>query len=202
MTINSYRNQLLNNSAPKARAKDIMPDDNIQRVFVKPGDTATIHCPVCQLAKTVDVGKFRTTRHTIMARCTCGHSFSVSLEFRKCYRKKTELPGTFEAQAANTDDAQWKKTYLTGVYSMQPPATGGGHMQVTNISSGGLQFTTPGSHAIEVGDHARVTFTLDDRKQTEINKRVIVQSVIGKTIGCQFACNETLEQALRFYLFP
>lgn len=76
-------------------------------------------------------------------------------------------------------------------------------MEVTNLSSGGLQFiTTCNNHHIKVGDHARVTFSLDDRKQTEINKRVIVQSVIGKTIGCQFAYNEILEQALRFYLFP
>ena len=179
-----------------------MPDDNIQRVFVKPGDTATIHCPVCQLAKTVDVGKFRTTRHTITARCTCGHSFPVSLEFRKCYRKKTELPGTYEARPPKLDDKQWKKTNLIGVYNMQVPATGCGHMQVTNISCNGLQFTTPGSHTIEVGDQARVTFTLDDRKHTNIDKRVIVQSIVGNLIGCQFASNETLEQGLRFYLFP
>ena len=75
-------------------------------------------------------------------------------------------------------------------------------MQVTNISCGGLQFTTPGSHAIEVGDQARIVFTLDDRKQTEINKKVIVQSISGNIVGCQFASNETLEQGLRFYLFP
>ena len=179
-----------------------MPDNNIQRVFVKPGDTATIHCPVCQLAKTVDVGKFRTTRHTITARCTCSHSFSVSLEFRKCYRKKTELPGTFEARTANSDDTQWKKTNLSGVYNMQAPATGCGHMLVTNLSSVGLQFTTPSNHNIKIGDHTRITFILDDRKQTEISKRVIVQSIVGNVIGCQFASNETLEQGLRFYLFP
>jgi hypothetical protein len=180
----------------------MMPDDNIQRVFVTPGDTVTIHCPVCQLAKTVDVGQFRTTRHTIVARCKCGHSFPVSLEFRKCYRKKTELTGTFEAQSANTDDARWKKTNLSGVYNMQAPATGCGHMLITNLSSGGLQFTTPSKHGIQVGDHARVVFTLDDRKQTEICKRVIVQSIVDNFIGCQFAKDETLEQGLRFYLFP
>ena len=180
----------------------MMPANNIQRIFVKPGDTATIHCPVCQLAKTVDVGKFRTTRHTITARCTCGNSFPVSLEFRKCYRKKTALPGTYEARAANIDDKQWKKTNLTGVYNMQAPATGCGHMQITNISSGGLQFVTPCSHTIEVGDHARIVFTLDDRKQTEINKQAVVQSVLGNVIGCQFYSNEILEQGLRFYLFP
>ncbi len=85
---------------------------------------------------------------------------------------------------------------------MKEPATGCGHMQVTNISSGGLQFTTPGNHTINVGDLVRVTFTLDDSKQTEIDKRVIVQSIADNIISCQFPSNESLEQELRFYLFP
>jgi hypothetical protein len=181
---------------------DKISDNNIQRVFVKPDDTATIHCPVCQLAKTVDVGKFRTSKHTITARCACGQAIPVSLEFRKHYRKKTTLPGTYEAQVSKSDDKHWKKTNLTGVYDLQAPATGCGHMQVTNISCGGLQFTTHNTHSIAIGDHARITFTLDDRKQTPIDKRVIVQSIAGDAIGCQFANSETLEQGLRFYLFP
>ncbi len=85
---------------------------------------------------------------------------------------------------------------------METPTTGCGHMLVTNISCGGLQFTTPGSHAIVVGDQARVTFTLDDRNQTKIDKRFIVHSISGNIIGCRFAHNESLEQGLRFYLFP
>ena len=87
---------------------------------------------------------------------------------------------------------------------MEVPAIGYGHMHVTNISSGGLQFTTPGSHIhnIKIGDQARITFTLDDRKQTKIDKQVIVQSINGNIIGCRFAATESLEQGLRFYLFP
>ncbi|MDD3814907.1 MAG: hypothetical protein PHZ02_09690 [Desulfocapsaceae bacterium] len=179
-----------------------MTSENIQRVFVKPDDTATINCPKCQLAKTVGVGKFRTTRHTITARCTCGHSFPVSLDFRKNYRKETALPGTYKTRVSEVDDKQWKKTKLTGSYNMQAPASGNGYMLITNLSCGGLQFTTPGDHAIEVGQHAQISFTLDDRKQTKITKHAIIQSVAGNIIGCRFADDEPLEQGLRFYLFP
>jgi len=179
-----------------------MVPDNIQKVFVKPDNTATIHCPMCQLAKTVDVDKFRSTRHTITARCTCGHSFAVNLEFRQHYRKKTALPGIYEIEAPGVDNKHRKKAQLTGVHTIQTLATGSGHMQVTNISCGGLQFTTPGSHAIEVGQRARITFTLDDRRQIEINKQVIIESITDNNINCRFASNETLEQGLRFYVFP
>jgi len=180
----------------------MISDNNIQRAFVKPDDTATIHCSLCQLANTVVVSKFRTSKHTIKVRCNCGHSFPISLDFRTYYRKKIALPGTYETWASKVDDKHWKKTNLTGVYNMEAPSAGCGHIQVTNISCGGLQFTTPGSHAIEVGDQARITFTLDDPKQTEIDKRVIVQSIAGNIIGCRFASNEPLKRGLRFYLFP
>jgi hypothetical protein len=179
-----------------------MTEKTIQRVFVKPDDTATINCPVCQLAKTVAVGKFRDTKHTITARCTCGHSFPISLDFRKHYRKKTTLPGIYEIQNPALANKHWKKTNLNGTYSLQAPASGGGHVLITNLSCGGLQFTTTGRHSIEIGQHARITFTLDDRKQTEISRHVIIQSITEHLIGCQFATNEPLEQGLRFYLFP
>lgn len=85
---------------------------------------------------------------------------------------------------------------------MQAPAFGDGHMLITNLSCGGLQFTTSGNHSIEVGQKAQISFTLDDRKKSNIKKNIIVQSVAGNIIGCRFADNETLEQGLRFYLFP
>lgn len=179
-----------------------IPEKKSARVFVKPDNTATINCPVCQLAKTVSVEKFKDKKHTINARCSCGHSFPVSFDFRKHYRKTTKLPGVFEIQPQALDKQQWKKTNLNGTYSLLAPASGSGHILITNISCGGLQFTLTGRHTIEPGLHARITFNLDDRKQSEISKMVAIQSINGHTFGCQFVGQEPLEQALRFYLFP
>lgn len=85
---------------------------------------------------------------------------------------------------------------------METPADGDMHMLVTNISNGGLQFTTIGNHALKVNQQLHIAFTLDDQKQTEISKDVIVHSVTDNIIGCRFAGNEPLGQGLRFYLFP
>ncbi len=178
-----------------------MTEPTLVHAFVKPDDSASITCPHCQLAKTVPVGKFREQQHVLKVRCACGHSFSVSLDFRKHYRKKTVLPGIYE-MTDGTHAQRQKKTRLSGIYAMQAPATGGGHMQVTNISLGGLQFKTPGAHSITIGQQAQVSFTLDDRRQTTITKLVTVQSIDDKTIGCRFSDNQPLEQGLRFYLFP
>ncbi len=180
-----------------------MIPDNIQRAFIKPDDTATIVCPECQLAKTVAVGKFRATnRHKITARCTCGHSFPIILDFRRHYRKSTYLPGIYKKRVTDIENRDTNKAKRTGCRTMQAPSVGDEHIMVTNISNGGLQFTARARHGIEVGQEAQVTLTLDDRKHTEICQRVIVQSVAENIIGCRFADNEPLGQALRFYLFP
>lgn len=99
-------------------------------------------------------------------------------------------------------DKQSEKTQLTGTDVMKSPDAGFYRVIVTNISLGGLQFTLHRRHTIEKGQQARITFTLDDQKQTEINKQVIIQSVSDNIIGCRFADNEVLGQGLRFYLFP
>jgi len=179
-----------------------MTDDNPQRTFVKPDDTAAITCPECHLVKTIAVGKFRPNRHTINVRCTCGHAFPVHLDFRRHYRKQTTLPGIYDTKTAEMALEDWKKTRLTSVYTMHAPAAGSGHMRVSNISLGGLQFITSDDHTIETGQKARVAFILDDPHQTEIIKNVIIQSVNGHVIGCRFAEGEVLERRLGFYLFP
>jgi hypothetical protein len=172
-----------------------------QRIYIKNDYTATITCPQCQISKDIHVSKFRAIRHTIKARCTCGHSFDVNFDFRKHHRKKTALPGVYET-LSKADNQYVKKTRLTGVYTMQAPGNGHGPILVTNISSGGLQFNMPGSHAIEIGQRAQVAFALDDRHQTEINMYVTILSVDDEKISCQFDTSESLGPGLRFYLFP
>jgi hypothetical protein len=176
--------------------------DTLKKVFVKADDTATIHCPECQVTKTVAVGKFRSKRHTIKARCTCGHSFSVDLDFRGSYRKKTALPGKYVHELPEIHTRLWKKIHQTGTYTMRTPTADDILMLVTNISNCGLKFTTFGSLALKINQQIHVAFTLDDQKKTEINKHVLVQSITDNIIGCRFADNEPLEQGLRFYLFP
>ena len=85
---------------------------------------------------------------------------------------------------------------------MQVLAVSNVPIQVTNLSCCGLQFSTYGRHALEVGQQIGITFTLDDKKQTGISKLVIIQSITNNIIGCRFAGDAPLEQALRFYLFP
>ncbi len=154
----------------------------VQKSFVKTNDTASIRCPDCALVKNIAVGKFRNNRHTLKTRCSCGSSFLVALDFRKHYRKPTNILGMYS---------------LIGSYS-----SGGGQMQVNNISRSGVAFSVSGHHSIAIGQKALLNFKLDDRKQTELTKKVIVKNIRENSIGCEFVNQTQIGKDLGFYLQP
>jgi len=154
----------------------------VQKTFVKTNDTASIRCPKCDLVKNISVGKFRNSRHTFKIKCSCGNIFLVSLDFRRHYRKPTELTGTYDV--------------------MIPASNGGGQMQVNNISRSGIDFSVSGFHNIHIDQKIVVTFKLDNRKQTEINKEVIVRRIHNNSIGCEFIEQTQIGKDLGFYLRP
>ncbi len=153
-----------------------------QKSFVKTNDTASIRCPKCDLVKNISVSKFRNSRHTFKIRCSCGHTFLVSLDFRRHYRKPTELTGTYNV--------------------IIPSGTGGGQMQVNNISRSGVDFSVSGHHNIQLDQKIGLTFKLDNKKETEISKQVIVRQIRENSIGCEFIEQSQIGKDLGFYLRP
>lgn len=154
-------------------------EENETKSFVKDDDMAIIVCPACSNAKHINVAQYRNAQHTIKVKCRCGTSFKVLLDFRQCYRKPTDLSGT---------------------YAMVPPAAGGGKISVKNVSLAGVGFEVIGRHAIETGQKAIIEFTLDNRKETLIRKKVTIRSVRGTFIGGEFYQDQAFEKDLGFYL--
>jgi len=154
----------------------------IQKSFVKTNDTASIRCPDCGLVKNISVGKFRNNRHTLKTRCSCGSNFLVALDFRRHYRKSTVIIGMY--------------SLIGGSYS------GGGQMQVHNLSRSGVGFSISGVHNISIGQKALLNFRLDDKKQTVLTKKVLIKNVRKNTIGCEFINQTQIGKDLGFYLQP
>ena len=150
------------------------------KAFVRPDNSTTITCPVCNMPKNASVGSFKDKNHNIKVKCNCGAVFMVHLDFRQHYRKETELAGTYKC--------------------IKPSGMGGGSIVIRDISLGGIGFTVTGRHVIYKGQVLALNFTLDDKKKTSLNKEVIVQSVNNDFIGCRFTDNQLFEKALGFYL--
>lgn len=155
--------------------------NSTDKAFVREDNKATIVCPECNMAKSVSVTAFRHKQHTVKIRCGCGHVFKLQLEFRKHFRKDTDLKGT---------------------YKMDPPATGGGQTTVVNLSLSGACFEVKGIHDLKVGQKGSLVFTLDNRKETILYKQVTVKSVKGNLIGCEFVEDQAYMKELGFYLLP
>ncbi len=152
-----------------------------QKSFVKSGDEATIVCPQCNSAKIIAVRQFRQRLHMLKVKCRCGHIFKVQLEFRRHYRKDTDLQG---------------------IYDSTGPAASGGKAKVVNLSLGGACFELRGVHDLKIGQKGTLVFTLDNRKETILTKNVIIRMVDGNRIGSEFVEDRAFEKELGFYLLP
>ena len=153
----------------------------MKKTFVTEDSQATIVCPACSSAKTISVEEFRHRHHVLKIKCKCGHSFTLQLEFRQFFRKDTDLHG---------------------VYDLVPPARGGGIATIVNLSLVGACFEVRGVHSLQVGHKGSLVFTLDNRKETVLYRQVIIRSVDGNRIGCEFVDDRAFDKELGFYLLP
>ena len=155
---------------------DTAPD---QKAFVKDGDETTIICPTCSAAKEISVRQFRHRLHMLKVKCKCGQPFRVQLEFRRHYRKATDLAGTFD---------------------LLYPALSGGIARIVNLSLSGVCFEMKGMHDLKIGQKGVLVFKLDNRKETVLSKRVLIRSVNGNRIGGEFVEDRAFDKDLGFYL--
>jgi transcription elongation factor Elf1 len=160
-------------------------------IFVNQEDMALFNCPHCGVMKHVSVAKFKNKKHSLQVKCVCEQTFTVDLNFRKKYRKQTDLEGFF-CKVVN-----WVKTANA---SKMPR-----NCMITNLSLGGLGFRHQTRLQLAVGDELIIDFRLDDRKQSHMERRIIVRHV-GEDgyIGTEFndANQHNFEKTLGFYLMP
>lgn len=147
---------------------------------VHPNKSAAIVCPACNKVKYIAANKLKGHRHVLRVRCRCEEVFNVKINFRKHFRKQISLPGTY---------------VITN-----PPGAGGGVNHIRNISRGGLGFSVSGRNPLQKDQIIDLTFTLNDKKMTQIRKRAKVRSVKNNLIGCQFDEKDELGKELGFFL--
>ena len=151
-----------------------------EKVFVS-NELAIISCPRCRKTKRMSAARYYGKKHSLRVRCACNTTFRAHLEFRKHYRKSTEIKG---------------------LYRITSEAGGGGPAIINDLSRGGLSFTVSGIHRIQVGQRALVEFVLDNGKGSQLSKEVEIRSVRNNHIGCRFISYQQFEKALGFYLHP
>lgn len=153
-----------------------------KKVFVQSDEQTLIVCPDCGHSKNVSLAQFRNRQRLLRIKCSCGHRFAIEVEFRQYFRKDTDLEGIY-------------KTSYSSIGA-------GSIVKVLNVSLGGVSLEFLNKHSLKIGDRGDLRFTLDNRKESEIIKQVIVMSVTGNVVGCQFIKDKAYDTDLGFYLRP
>lgn len=161
-----------------------------KRVHVSKENLATLKCPHCGIIKFVSVAKFRGHKHSLKVKCTCGNTFTASLNFRKHYRKSTSIAGKYVRIHEQITKAELDAPTLK--------------CTVTDLSLSGLSLSIPGAHELKAGDEVMVHFILDDHANTEIKRKATVRYIDKGLVGCRFSSDDSpfYDKALGFYLMP
>ena len=150
----------------------------MKKIYVDHTNIATIICPKCGLEKNIDVANFKDTHKKLKAKCRCGEIFRFTLEYRKHYRKKVQLPGEYFVQEKDER----------------------GEIIIEDISASGIRFASLKPHYISRNDTVELKFTLDNQMRTQIQGLVKIAWIIDRNVGAEFINPKSLEKDLGFYL--
>lgn len=144
-------------------------------------DTCTITCPRCEQGTSVPTAELRLAQEPLHVPCACGCILRlVRMDQRQFPRQPVELSGALLDATTHT--------HLTTV-------------TILDLSLGGIRFATS-RPALQVDEHYRIVFCLDDAVRTEIGEEMVIRLVhTDETFGAEFVHPECGE-ALDFYLTP
>jgi hypothetical protein len=159
---------------------EINPTDSVLTFYPDNDNNAVIRCPACGHSKKIDASKYQNAGNALSVKCKCGDLFKCAIDFRKFYRKKVNLSGEYIVLKNQRK----------------------GDMLVDDVSMGGLGFINMTPHNLEKGDILEVKFRLDDKKRTELIRKVRVMIIKGHFVGTEFFEKNRFDKELGFYLAP
>jgi hypothetical protein len=153
--------------------------------LLKDGKTVNVACKNCNRQKLLQFSDIRMLGTQLKATCVCGNEMYIKIELRREHRKRVQLEGVFirgpgDRIAIKSDD--W------------------GRILITNLSRNGIGFKIFDKQDIRVNDRFRVKFTLDNTASSVVQKAVVVRSVEGGIIGCEFSGKDPCDVTLGFYM--
>ena len=157
-----------------------MPKSGFSKTYVRPDNRAVLICPYCGKWKSISADPFRGYKHKLKVKCFCKETFIVFLEFRKEFRKKTFLRGSYidHSQKGNRCD-----------------------IAILDISVSGLTFSSLDAPTLRIDDELGVEFSLDLEKGTDIKRDVIVKNICQKRVGCEFELSGgAFDSQLEYYI--
>ena len=155
----------------------------VQKIFLSEQNTAEFICSVCNKYHKLDMSKYLEIPNVVKLKvnCKCGHSWTVMLEKRKFFRKKTNLKGKYRYRISGKEFVE-------------------GDMTVIDISRAGLKLKIHGEHNLKDGDWIEVEFRLDNKVRSLINRIVNIKNVSGPYLGVSLKEVKDFDPVIGFYM--
>jgi hypothetical protein len=154
-----------------------------------PHTRSTVVCPKCLRKMPVDLsGAILSKTKGVSLKCTCGHSFTSSMERRRHYRKPVNLKGRYH-YSNQVEVEQGAGKFV-----------GKGKMNILDVSAWGLKVKLKKKEMLKLNDQLSVEFHLDDKKKTMIREKATVKNINKEYVGGAFADQRTGNRSLGFYL--
>jgi predicted RNA-binding Zn-ribbon protein involved in translation (DUF1610 family) len=155
-------------------------NNTVKKLYVDDAGMVTFLCPKCGDSRKQSVEKSRDVIGLTKMSCICGYVSEVQLEFRKFFRKDTELEGLYYR---SIPEGHW------------------GKMIVKDLSILGCRFEMRRKELLGEGEEIKLQFTLDNPRRSIIRKKAIVSEVEGSNVGCKFVdLPGYIDSELGFYL--
>lgn len=174
----------------------------MQKVYLEDNNVVTVSCPQCKKTREIDATPYLKKEGLVQlsfrfkcnscdcghkdcneckgSDCSNGHSNIFILERRKFYRKKVNLSGSIIGNRGKR-------------YSIR----------VHDLSRTGLKLEVLTPHAFQVDRKILVEFFLDDVKETQISKQVVIRKTDDKVVDGEFLTTESFDNSdkvIGFYL--
>jgi len=160
------------------------------KIFVNENNIIKLRCPNCLEKKQIPASVLKN-KHKFRGKCKCQSVVEVELEYRKKFRKETNLNGCY---AYNLEDLQNMKVYDDDVL-IKPNSN---NCKIINISTYGLRLKSLFPHKIKNDDILHIIFQLS--AGTIVEKKIIVRNVQDDDIGCEFIDVQEEDKDLGYYL--
>jgi hypothetical protein len=148
------------------------------KIYLNEAQRGFVVCQSCGKSKKIEFAEGDNFRSGIV-KCTCGNTFAVTFEKRKCYRKPIESYGKCFATAGPAE---------------------GVSIKLVDISQSGIRFIKIGGKPLQLNEKIRLSFLLGD---SAIICSATVYNIDTEGIGAKFiSLDEHIKKALGFFLLP
>jgi hypothetical protein len=174
----------------------------MQKIYIGKNNLVTILCPRCGKGSEIDTTPYirskssaRITLKFKCPSCDCGHKSCKDCKESNCTNGNTNV---FQLERRKFFR---KEVGLAGILFDRD---GNKHpIRILDLSRTGVKMTRLSTRPITVGQHLVIEFTLDDAKQSQIKKEIIIRSTEDKLVAGEFTDIESYshdDKMIGFYL--